>query len=392
MGKSKLDAVVIGAGPYGLASAAHLSHAGLGLRVFGEPMEFWGNRMPSGMFLRSSWEASSISDPAGSLSLDAYRHVDESHFSEPVPLENFIDYGRWFQQCAIPDLDRRKVAGVEPSSSGFALRLEDGETIEARRVVVAGGIAPFAYRPAVFDELSPSLASHSTDQKDPCRFAGQSVVVIGGGQSAVESAVLLKEAGADVELITRSTRIRWLTRGVWLRRKFSPIRSLLYPPTDVGPPVLNQIVAHPGLFRLFPRGLQARLAYRCIRPAASSWLLPRFEGVRFTSEREVVSAKPDGESLSLKLDDGTSRRVHHALLATGFRVDISKYPFLTRELLKGVKKVNGYPKLKAGFESTVPGLHFVGAPSAYSFGPLMRFVSGTNFAGRELANGIVGRI
>jgi hypothetical protein len=354
-------------------------------------MEFWRNRMPNGMFLRSSWEASSISDPKGSLSLNAYRDVDGSEFSEPVPLENFIDYGRWFQESAVPELDRRKVAGVEPSSSGFALRLEDGETMEARRVVVAGGIAPFAYRPEVFDGISASLASHSTDLKDPCRFAGRAVAVIGGGQSAVESAVLLQEAGADVELITRSTHVRWLTRGVWLRRRLSPIRSLLYPPTDIGPPILNQIVAHPGVFRLFPRAVQARIAYRCIRPAASSWLLPRSKGIGFTTEREVVSAEPTGETLTLTLDDGTSRTVHHALQATGFRVDISKYAFLTPELLKRVRKVNGYPMLKMGFESTVPGLHFVGAPGAYSFGPLMRFVSGTSFAGRGLTHGILRR-
>jgi hypothetical protein len=263
--------------------------------------------------------------------------------------------------------------------------------VEARRVVVAGGIAPFGYRPEVFDEISTSLASHSTDQKDPCRFAGQAIAVIGGGQSAVESAVLLHEAGADVELITRSTHIRWLTRGVWLRRNFSHIRSLLYPPTDIGPPIFNQIVAHPGVFRLLPRGLQARIAYRCIRPAASSWLLSRSQGLKITTEREVVSAEPGGETLSLRLDDGTSRTVHHVLLATGFRVDISKYAFLSPELLKRVKKVGGYPTLKMGFESTVPGLHFVGAPGAYSFGPLMRFVSGTGFAGRGLTHGILRR-
>jgi FAD-dependent urate hydroxylase len=36
----------------------------------------------------------------------------------------------------------------------------------------------------------------------------------------------------------------------------------------------------------------------------------------------------------------------------------------------------------------VPGLHFVGAPAAESFGPIMRFVSGTPFTGRALAEHI----
>jgi hypothetical protein len=46
--------------------------------------------------------------------------------------------------------------------------------------------------------------------------------------------------------------------------------------------------------------------------------------------------------------------------------------------------VNGYPVLGAGFETTAPGLHLLGAPASWSFGPLMRFVAGTEFAGRAL--------
>lgn len=58
-----IEVVIIGAGPYGLAAAAHLRAAGINPRVFGQTMDFWQNQMPRGMLLRSSWRASHISDP-----------------------------------------------------------------------------------------------------------------------------------------------------------------------------------------------------------------------------------------------------------------------------------------------------------------------------------------
>lgn len=387
---STCQVAIIGAGPYGLAAAAHLRSAHVETCVFGEAMAFWRRQMPSGMFLRSSWEASHISDPHCALTLDAYQDGHGIHLSKPVPLDDFVAYGQWFQRKVAPDLDRRRVTRVESASTGFRLLLEDGESLRAQRVVIATGIAPFAYRPALFDALPPSLVSHASDHGDLRRFAGRRVIVVGGGQSAIESAVLLREGGADVEVILRAPQVRWLRRSAWLHRQSGSIRRLLYPPTDVGPPALNQIVARPDLFRRLPRGLQRRIAYRSIRPAASGWLLPRAGGVRITTGRAVVSATPAGERLRLTLDDGTGRCVDHALLATGYRVDISRYAFLAPELVGWVRRVDGHPQLAEGFESSVPGLHFLGAAAAESFGPLMRFVSGTEYTARALTRCVLG--
>jgi hypothetical protein len=99
----------------------------------------------------------------------------------------------------------------------------------------------------------------------------------------------------------------------------------------------------------------------------------------------VVAAVPSGRELHLKLDDGGSRRVDHVLLGTGYRVDVSQYPFLPGELSQGLARCDGFPRLSHGFESSVPGLHFLGAPSAWTFGPLMYFVAGTEYAARSLA-------
>jgi hypothetical protein len=93
-----------------------------------------------------------------------------------------------------------------------------------------------------------------------------------------------------------------------------------------------------------------------------------------------------GDEVKLMLDDGSERRVDHVLLGTGYRVDISQYGFLSLALLKEVRQLDGYPDLAAGFRSSVPGLHFVGATAARNFGPLLYFVAGTEFAARELSS------
>src|SRR5436309_1482509 len=81
--------------------------------------------------------------------------------------------------------------------------------------------------------------------------------------------------------------------------------------------------------------------------------------------------------------------VDHVLLATGYQVDISRYQFLTPKLIASVRQTDGYPQLDAGFECSVPGLHFIGAPAAWSFGPLMRFVAGSEFTSPALTKSIV---
>ena len=122
------------------------------------------------------------------------------------------------------------------------------------------------------------------------------------------------------------------------------------------------------------RRIQNRLAQRSVRPAGAAWLKPRLEAALITTGRCVVSAAATGERVILRLDNSSERRVDHVLLATGYRVNISRYPFLTSKLLASIRQVNGFPELDIGFESSVPGLHFLGAPAAWSFGPLMRFV------------------
>ncbi|HVH71335.1 MAG TPA: NAD(P)-binding domain-containing protein, partial [Candidatus Dormibacteraeota bacterium] len=265
------------------------------------------------------------------------------------------------------------------------------EVWKARRVIIAAGIVTFAWRPEEFKHVPRELASHSSDHSDLTQFAEKKVVVIGAGQSALESAALLHEAGAEVEVIARAAIIRWLWRQKWFHT-FKPVARLLYAPPDVGQAGLSHLVARPNLFRRLPRSFQDRWGKRAIRPAGAGWLNSRCEPIRITTSRFVTSAVPYGGRLALTLNDRTVRHVDHVLLATGYRVDISRYPFLSSSLLNDVRRVDGYPKLNNRFESSVPGLHFLGAPAAWSFGPLMRFVAGADFASRNLTRGILGRV
>jgi thioredoxin reductase len=338
--------------------------------------------MPAGMLLRSGWRASSIADPAEELTLDRYVAARDRQVARPIPLEEFVAYGEWFRSRVPVEVDDRLVQSIVQVDGRFQLGLDDGSALEARLVVVATGLEGYAWRPPQFEAFPDDRVSHSSDHADFSGFRGRRVAVVGGGQSAAESAALLNEAGADVELVVRRPRLSWLTAGRldtahWLYR-------IVYPPTEVGPPGLNWIVAIPGLFRSLPERLQVEISRRVLRPAVADWLEPRLEHVRLRVDSAITGAEPVGEGLDLRFDDGTLSRVDHLLLATGYRVDAARLPFLA-PLASSLRLVRGSPRLNGRYESSVPGLYFVGAAATESLGPVMRFVAGTGHAARAVS-------
>jgi hypothetical protein len=349
-------------------------------------MCFWKRNMPTGMLLRSGWAASQIAGPNQSLTLEAFQTASGSSISRPLPLDRFIQYGLWYQRQAAPHLDQRKVLRVESHQGGFRLNLSDGETVISRRVVVAAGIAQFARRPQEFTGVPPSLVSHTSEHRDLQQFAGKKVLVIGVGQSALESAALLHECGAAVEVVARARQIRWLGGSVSnrLHQGLGFLSSLLYAPTDVGPAGISQLVARPDLVRPLPRSIKDWLQKRSVRPAGAEWLIGRLQNVPINLGRSIVSVVQVGERVKVSFNDGSKRTIDHVLLGTGYRMDVSKYDFLAPELIQAISRFEGYPRLQVGFESSVPGLYFVGAPALWSFGPLMHFVVGTRYASRSL--------
>lgn len=379
------DVVVLGAGPYGLSAGMYLKASGLGVRVFGEPMEFWANKMPAGMLLRSPREASTIADPHSAFTLETYEKESGTKPASPLPLETFVEYGRWFQHHLGSNLDRSGISMIHRNKSHFQVTLQNGTTLRSRRVVVAAGVGPFNKKPAVFAHLPPEQASHCYEGRKVSDLSGKRVVVIGAGQSALESAALLHEAGADVEIIARIPALRWIGTHKWLHG-LGPISKMLYSKHDVGPLGISRLVAYPNLMSHVPMSLKDKIRKRAVRSAGSRWLPARLTSVKTSTGRFVQSARSVGDEVELKLDDGTERRVDHVLLGTGYDVDISRYNFLSPELVAGVQRLNGYPNLGKGFSTSIPGLHFIGATAARSFGPLLYFVAGTEFASKELTS------
>ncbi len=378
------ETVVVGAGPYGLSAASHLKSRGLEVCVFGQPMEFWERKMPDGMLLRSPRVASTISDPCSSFTLEAYESATGTMAKNRVHRETFVDYGKWFQKQAVPDLDCRSVILIRKDGEIFSIILSDGASFKCKRVIVAAGIGPFKRIPAPFSELSPSLVSHCYDGRD-LRSLGQRVAVIGAGQSALESAALLREAGVEVEVVAKIPALRWI--GMHKRlHQLGILSQILYSKHDIGPIGISRLVAYPNLLYHIPLRLKDTVRKRAVRPAGAPWLIPRLQEVRISLGRKVVAAREVQDEVQLILDDHGERRVDHVLLGTGYDVEISKYDFLSSDLLGQIHQIAGYPDVKAGFESSVPGLHFIGAAAARKYGPLMYFVTGTEFASKHLAS------
>lgn len=388
---------IIGAGPYGLSVAAHLMAAGIETRAFGDVMSFWRGHMPAGMKLRSQWRASHFSAPGGRYSLNEFVTAGGLKFEEPIPLEDFIRYGEWFQRQAVPNLDSRKVSRVDRAGEHFRVILEDGETFESQRVVIAAGLANQAFVPREFQQVSRELVGHTANDVDLGRFQGRRVAVIGRGQSAMESAVLLAEAGAEVEVICRGA-VNWLGReNAGMDGGRSALRGMvkrLRAPGGVGPFPLDWIAEMPGLLRSWPNGWRSRLSQRCLRPAAAGWLMPRMGGVRVNAGRAVTGVREQGRELQLHLNGGTRMTVDYVLLATGYRLDIAAPGILSRSLLDRVRlhPGAGCPVLGRNFESSVSGLHFAGSAAVPSYGPKMRFVAGVDYAARSITKGAFSRV
>jgi thioredoxin reductase len=403
-----VEAVVIGAGPYGLAIAAHLSDRGVNHRVFGTPMGGWVDHMPVGMFLKSTASDSSIGSPHPKTGIGDWcaaagvEPYDKDGGEIPIPIDDFIEYGRWFQQREVPALEQEQVAGIDRVTSGFEVELASGELIKSATVVAAMGTAPFPYMPpelpAAGDgaEWACGRISHSRDHRCLSGFSGKTVAVIGRGQSALETAVLLRESGATVHLLVRSPDVVWA--GPPEQGDPGVLEKLRTPPSKLGagwPQLL--VTRYVAAYRYLPDRVRLAGLRRILGPFGAWWLRGRFEGVIDVHlQTKVNGAVPQGEGVRLALVDREGKQsqldVDHVIAATGYRVDLPSFGIFPSELVNAVSTLEGSPRLTREFESSVPGLFFGGLAAAATFGPMMRFVCGSEFAGPRVADGVTARL
>ncbi|HWY54442.1 MAG TPA: FAD-dependent oxidoreductase [Terriglobales bacterium] len=393
------EVIVIGAGPYGLSTAAHLQHAGVEPYVIGQCMAFWKNNMPGGMLLRSKSEASNIAAPQKHLSIAGYEKAIGHKIADPLPIEDFIAYGEWFQKQVAPNLDTRQVRNVSLNEDVFELTMDDGEKMHTKSVILALGIGLFFYRPEQFAGLPRELAPHSSDLSDFSQFKGQRVAVIGKGQSALEYAALLHENQVEVQILTRAPALTFRPFA-WRKHLFrrltpGPLKGIshaIIPPTDLGDVWTARKMANPDLFRRQSPEVQEKLLKDCAKPVGAYWLPSRLKDVRVRTGVSVTGAARVDAGLKLALSDGTTDQVDSVVLATGYRIDISKYQILDHSLRQEIQKTpDGYPVLDTGLQTSVDGLYMVGVIGEKTLGPTLRFVTGTSNAGPRLAASVVGR-
>jgi Pyridine nucleotide-disulphide oxidoreductase len=386
-----LDVAIVGAGPFGLSVAAHLQRRRV--RTFGEEMETWRTRMPREMLLRSAWEETSLSAPEGAGTLDVWVGETEESRVEPIPLAVFLRYSAWFAERFVHDRDPSRVASLEAGGGGYRLTTVDGSEVHARHVVVAVGVMPFAYVPPQLAEHLGESVTVATGMENADRDAGRRVLVVGGGQAGLETAGLAAQAGARVELVTRST-VRWFAdREPHYPR--GPIRGrlyrLAYPVVGFGPPPLNRLVMMPDLFAMLPERTRRSLSARILRSGGSPWLREFVDrSVRVTEQNTITHVERESDHLLLRLTDGTEREVDQVLIACGYRFDLDRLSFLSPDIRARIATHNGWPVIDRFFRSTDSNLFFVGYAAEHRFGPLSRFVLGAEFAALRVRQAIEG--
>ena len=385
---SATDVAIVGSGPYGLSLASHLTRHGVRHRIFGRPMDTWLHMYP-GMGLKSPDFGTNIYAPEPGYRFVEYCRSNGGSLTEPVPIALFAKYGIWAQQHLVPELEAHEAVHVSLTDAGFRVELATGERLLAQRVVMATGLTHWRRIPAVFDGIPAGLVSHTSDRSDLSALASKDVTVIGAGQSALEAATLLAEQGSDVRLLVRGGGAYFAGPPVIPRPL---VDRLKYPRSVLGPGRLNFALQKvpPGPHFLLNDQRRIKLTRTHLGPWGAWWLRERFDGkVPVHAHSEVAGATVSGARVKLQVrGPGRSAwevETDHVVCGTGYEVDLDRHPVLDQTLAASIARLVRAPRLSWRFESSVPGLYFVGAASAFSFGPLMRFVAGAAYTAPTLA-------
>jgi FAD-dependent urate hydroxylase len=372
--------LVIGAGPYGLSTAALAREHDIQTIVLGRPMGFWRQNMPEGMFLRSGpdWHL----DPSAVHTLEAYLEQRGIRPGEPdpIPVRVFLDYAEWFQTAKGIEVCEDFADSLTKTDGRFEARLRSGERIRADAVVATPGIRHYANVPGWASMLPLECAAHTCDLVRFDDMAGARVLIIGGRQSAYEWAALIREHGAArIDIVHRHDVPRF-ERVSW---KFVD-------------PHIEQTLRVRGYWRNLPGGEQRAITRRFWevgRLTLEQWLIHRLdcEAISRWPGAEVIEAgpRPDGQ-VAVRLSNGVRLAADRVVFATGYRADLTKVPYL-KGVLEEVKLSDGFPVLDEAFQTSLDGLYITGFSATQDFGPFFGFVKGSPAAATLIVRDLLSR-
>jgi cation diffusion facilitator CzcD-associated flavoprotein CzcO len=362
----KTDLLIIGAGPFGLAVAAQAAHDGIEYLIIGKPMGFWRENMPKGMFLRSAcdWHL----DPLNEHTIEAFLRTQgrTPKDVEPLSLEFYLSYAEWFRQqkniqplaLYIDQLDK------PDGSDHFTAITANGEIINAKRVVLAPGFKHFANTPAdLIAKLPQGSYQHTSTFVDFSNASNQRYLIIGGRQSAYEWAALLLEAGAKAVHVAHRHPTPAFDVADW-----SWVNELV-----------DNMAHDPSWFRRLSQADKDQVIQRMWaegRLKLEPWLAPRLndDRLKLWPQTQLVSCTEtqDG-ALAATLSNGEAIEIDQVILATGYKVDITRLPILSPNLKTNLATRNGFPALDDHFETSIPNLFITSMPAMQDFGPFFGF-------------------
>jgi thioredoxin reductase len=372
--------LVIGAGPYALSTAALAQERGIDTVVLGQPMAFWRDHMPEGMFLRSGpdWhlDAAGVHTLAGYLEERAIRHEDV----DPLPIQVFLDYCEWFRRIKGIDMREELVADLAAYDGHFEATLTGGERLAADAVVCAPGIRHYTHLPDWASSVPAGRAAHTCDLVHFDELGGSRVLIVGGRQSAYEWAALIHEHGAERIDIVHRHEVPRFERVSW---KFVDAH-------------VESTVKVRGYWRNLPKSEQdaiARRVWEVGRLTLEHWLTPRLDSDSIHrwpgSEVVEILPAPDGE-VRVELSNSKRLSVGHVIFASGYRADLTRVPYIAG-LSRQIEQVDGFPVLDACFGTKLAGLYITGFSAVRDFGPFFGFVKGCPAAATLVVRGLLSR-
>lgn len=380
----ELDAhlLIIGAGPFGLSLAAEADRTGIDYAMVGRPMAFWRSHMPAGMYLRSDsgWHL----DPADVHTIDRFLELHNltRAEAEPLSLDLYLRYTEWFRQQKGIEPREYHVTRLDCDSrtGRFVATLDDGGSLTAATVAVALGAGYFSHVPEEIGAVLPQgRYTHTRDAVEFAGFAGQRVLIIGGRQSAFEWAALMQESGAEcVNLAYRH-----------------PTPSFEIAHWGWVDDLVGAIGRNPGWYRALSSEEKESLKLRLWgegRLKLEPWLLPRIPPRKvklFPGTLVARCTETDGDRFDVTLSDGSQLEVDRVVLATGYKVDVARIPFLAAgNVFAELGTNDGYPILSEQMESSIPGLYFTSSCAIADFGPFFGFTVSARAAAHIVGAGV----